>query len=332
MTTEPPPVVITVTPNPGLDLTYTLPAKGSRGVEVHRASSSTLEASGKGVNVSRALQTVAVPTCAVLPVGGPTGRYLVELLDDEQVPHRVVPQEGHTRVNTTVLRPQDETFKVNGPGAPLTTAEQDALLVATRLALEDALAPRGQTWVAVCGSLPPGVSPHLVTDLVELAHAYGARCAVDVSGDALSAALHARADLVAPNRGELADVVDGTLGAAGVQDLAHVALSLSRETGSHLLVSLGPEGALYADAHRLLHGTATPLTPVNSAGAGDALLAGWLSTTADPRSRLATAVAWGRSACLSPTTVDNRHGLRDSEPIVVTVLDDRGREATEGSL
>jgi 1-phosphofructokinase len=332
MTTGSPLVVITVTPNPGLDLTYTLPVTGSRDVEVHRASGSTLEASGKGVNVSRALHAFEVATCAVLPAGGPAGRCLVELLDDESVPHRVVPQEGHTRINTTLLRPEDETVKVNGSGAPLTPAEQDAVLTATRLALEDALTAGGQIWVAVCGSLPPGVTPHLVTDLVELAHAHGARCAVDVSGDALGAALAAQADLVAPNRDELAHLVDGGLGTAGLQDVAHVALALSRDTRSHLLVSLGRDGALYADGHHVLHGSAEPLTPVNSAGAGDALLAGWLSTTADPRSRLARAVGWGRSACLSATTVDSRPGQRDSAPIAVTVLEGRDLEAGDRPL
>ena len=62
-------MIITVTLNPSLDLTYTLSEVG-RDIDVHRASSSTLEASGKGVNVSRILNKAAVPTVAVLPVGG----------------------------------------------------------------------------------------------------------------------------------------------------------------------------------------------------------------------------------------------------------------------
>lgn len=67
-----PNVIITVTLNPSLDLTYTLREVG-RDIDVHRASRSTLEASGKGVNVSRTLNKVAVPTVAVLPVGGVIG-------------------------------------------------------------------------------------------------------------------------------------------------------------------------------------------------------------------------------------------------------------------
>jgi 1-phosphofructokinase len=316
-TASPPPAVVTVTPNPGLDVTYVLPAS-TQASEVSRASRSTLEASGKGVNVSRALHAVGVPTCAVLPVGGPTGRCLVELLEDDQVPHRIVPQQGHTRINTTALRPGADTVKLNGPGAALTTEEQEALLATTRLAIEDARSAHAETWLAVCGSLPPGVAPRLVTELVHLAHAHGAKCAVDASGGALESALRAKADLLAPNRDELADVLHGGTRIGGLEEAVDVAVSLSKETGSHLLISMGADGALYADGVQALHATAPPLTPVNTAGAGDALLAGWLTTTADARSRLAVAVRWGRSACLSPTTVDSRPGSRNPQAVTVT--------------
>jgi 1-phosphofructokinase len=143
---------------------------------------------------------------------------------------------------------------------------------------------------------------------------------VDASGDALTAALHAHADLVAPNRDELADVIDGEVDTTNLHELARVALSLSVATASHQLISLGRDGALYADGKGVLLATAAPLTPVNTAGAGDALLAGWFATTGDARSRLAEAVRWGRSACLSATTVDSRPGLRDTEPVTVTGL------------
>jgi 1-phosphofructokinase len=316
--------VITVTANPGLDLTYTLPDDLGQDVEVWRATSSTLEASGKGVNVSRALHAVGVPTCAVLPAGGPTGRYLAELLDDDHVPHRIVPQEGHTRVNTTALRPGGETVKMNGPGAALTAAEQETLLGETRAALEDARAADSETWLAVAGSLPPGATAGLVHDLVRLAHTHGARCAVDASGPALRAALEAHADLLAPNRDELAEVLGIQLGGSGLHELADVVASVSADTGARLLVSLGRDGAMYADGEGVLHATAPPLTPVNTAGAGDALLAGWLSSTAEAGSRLATAVSWGRSACLSATTVDSRPGLRDDQRVVIERLGNAG--------
>ena len=45
------------------------------------------------------------------------------------------------------------------------------------------------------------------------------------------------------------------------------------------------------------------MTPVNTAGAGDALLSGWLGGAGAPAERMARAIRWSRAACLAPTTV-----------------------------
>lgn len=307
-------MIITVTLNPALDLTYTFAEASDHDVDVQRATKSSLEASGKGVNVSRALAKVGTLTCAVLPAGGSTGRALVELLADDGVSCRVTRHEGQTRVNTTALRPDGVTVKLNGPGAPLSRAEQDGLLGETEAALHDA---RGQrdVWLAVCGSLPPGVDSRLIADLIELAHRCGAKCAVDASGDALAVALDAGADLLAPNRRELADVSPSAPAAGPIEGLADATRALSLKTGAELLVSLGADGALHTDGRHVIYGAGPALIPVNTAGAGDALLAGWLAGDGEPRERLARAIAWGRSACLAETTVDPAPGTGDSAQI-----------------
>ncbi len=316
-------MIVTVTPNPGLDLTYVLgPEEPGSDVEVHRAESSTLEASGKGVNISRALHGAGVPTCAVLPAGGATGRHLLDLLGAAGVPCRAIAQGGDTRVNTSAIRPGRPTLKLNGPGGTFTAAEQGELLAATTTALAEADDDDPDArWLAVCGSLPPGAELDLVSQLVSVARAEGAKCVVDASGDALRVALEVGVDLVAPNRDELSVVSAAVREAADLPALAEAARGLSRSTGTHLLVSLGPDGALFTDGTVVLRAWGPPLTPVNTAGAGDALLAGWLSGQGDDlRARLARAVAWGRSACLSPTTVDTDPGAHDLGPVWVEEL------------
>jgi 1-phosphofructokinase len=316
-------VIITVTPNPGLDLTYTFSDDEADG-DVRRAERSTLEASGKGVNVSRALTAAGVATCAVLPSGGRTGRFLVELLAAAAVPYRAVPQADDVRINTTAVTSHRPTLKLNGPGARLTPSEQDLLVSQTARAADDAVAGGTvEVWVAVCGSLPPGADEGLVERLIEAVRAAGARCAVDTSGPALQAAIDAGADLIAPNRYELAVVAPEAHHAVTVRDVAVAARATARRTGVQLLVSLGAEGALYANGEITLHAYGPPLTPVNTAGAGDALLAGWFSTGGDddPVERLRTAVAWGRSAVLSQTTVDLQPGRRDNAVVTVTDLE-----------
>lgn len=307
------PLVVTVTPNASLDLTYRL-ADGDRldreDVEVHRAVGVILEASGKGVNVTRTLARAGVRSIAVLPVGGATGAQLQDLLAAEGIEHVAVPVDGDTRVNTTALEPLGRTVKLNGPGPALAPQQAQALLAAATQAL--ALAGSGPddepAWLVVSGSLPPGAGPDLIARLVEVARAGGARCAVDTSGPALALALEAGADLLAPNASELAAISPEVAAVLTGPDPHGAALlaAVGRTAAVHgceLLVSLGADGAVWTDGLLALRARAEAAVPVNTAGAGDALLAGWLVGDGSARDRLGRAVSWGRAACLAPTTV-----------------------------
>jgi len=297
-------VIVTVTPAPGLDRTYTalqfLPGR------VNRATSSVVEASGKGVNVSRALAAAGAATVALLPVGGPEGRQLGDLLAAD------VP----TRTNTTLAVNGEPTTKVNAPSLEL----PDRVWAELRERLGDLLARHPGAWVLCSGSTPPGAE-RLPAQLIELARRFGARSAVDSSGPALAAALDAGPDLIAPNHVELAEMVgidphfldpDGKDSAAGglVDMAAGWSASVARRTGGAVLVTLGASGAVYSDAGGSWHAVSPPIVPVNTVGAGDALLAGFLSVAgtahaghpAAPGGALATAVAWGTSACAMPST------------------------------
>lgn len=307
-------MIVTLTLNPSLDLTYTLAETEVGQVEVHRATTATIEASGKGVNVSRALHANGRPTIAVLPLGGTTGHHLAELLETAGVPFRGIAQRADTRVNTTLAVGGRHTAKVNGPGGRLTDADLAALRREVDAALRSAASEHREhrepgddgdeeLWLAVCGSLPPGVDPAVVGEFVTLAHARGARCAIDASGPALAAAISAGADLLAPNQLELAEVDTAAAAAASLHDLASVAVDVAAATGAALLVSLGAQGALFTDGNVVIHGHGPALTPVNTAGAGDALLSGWLAGAAAPANRMQRAIRWGRAACMSSTTV-----------------------------
>ena len=71
-------MIVTLTPNPSIDRAVVIEAL--RRGEVHRATGSRIDPGGKGVNVSRALAAQDADTLAVLPVGGPEGHLLEELL------------------------------------------------------------------------------------------------------------------------------------------------------------------------------------------------------------------------------------------------------------
>jgi 1-phosphofructokinase len=205
------------------------------------------------------------------------------------------------------------------------------LVASTAAALAHARAadPGSAHWLAVCGSLAGGRAEDVLRRLVAVAHQAGARCAVDTSSGALAAAVRAGADLLSPNATELSDLVGPDAAFATGADVdpgivADVAAGVARSAGGQLLVSLGARGAVWTDGVAARHAAGTPIVPQNPAGAGDALLAGWLAgpVGASPSSaesgeegdaRLARGVAWGAAACLSAGTVASAPLLRAAD-------------------
>ena len=89
-------MIITVTPNPSIDRTVTLPARLVRGA-VHRVQSVSTEPGGKGVNVARALTLAGLDTLAILPAGGRDP--ILSALQSCGVPFYAVPVDGAVRTN-----------------------------------------------------------------------------------------------------------------------------------------------------------------------------------------------------------------------------------------
>jgi 1-phosphofructokinase len=286
-------MIVTLTPNPSVDRTVTLP-RLERGA-VLRATESREDPGGKGLNVSRALAANGTASTAVFPVGGVYGRLMLNLLEGEPVTLGAVAISEAIRANITIVEPDGTTTKVNEPGPALTASEADALRSA---ALE---ASRGASWVVCCGSLPPGLSDDFYAQLIRHCNERGVRVAVDTSGEPMSAALAAKPALIKPNRIELAEAVGRELGTIGeVIDAASALVETGIET---VVISLGRDGALLVDAAGAVQAAAGIGRPVSTVGAGDALLAGYLhavDTGSDRRSALVTAVAFGSAAVLLP--------------------------------
>ncbi|BDX34192.1 1-phosphofructokinase [Mycobacterium antarcticum] len=282
-------MIVTVTPNPSLDRTLHLPLLQPG--EVNRATVTMTEPSGKGVNVALALHGVGVDVCAVLPVGGAAGLEIVAALEALGLDTVGVPIAGTVRSNVSLVESDGRSTKVNEPGPTLTREEVDALCAAA--------GARGER-VLWAGSLPSGFAPSRLAGAVAEARAAGRWVAVDGSGAALAAVLDNARDglpnLIKPNADELADVLGTTLRTLG--DVTAAARTLVDRGVGSVLVSLGGDGALLVDANlpEPLYGTAPTQRVVNTVGAGDAFLAGFLAVPAGGAGALASALQFGATA------------------------------------
>ncbi|NBM18864.1 1-phosphofructokinase [Streptomyces sp. GC420] len=279
-------MILTVTPNPSLDRTYEVPSL-ERG-EVLRATGDRMDPGGKGVNVSRAVAAAGHRTLAVMPLGGPAGAVLSDLLREEGIEVAGVPVAGPTRSNISVAEPDGTLTKINAPGPELTATEAESLLETVGARSADA------DWIACCGSLPRGLGPEWYAELVARAHRAGARIALDTSGPSLIAALRERPDVVKPNAEELSEAVGRPLLTVG--DAVKAAEELRQLGARTVLASLGADGQLLVDDSGVRYGTAHVAAVRSNVGAGDASLAGFLAAGGSGSAALAAAVAHGAAA------------------------------------
>lgn len=286
-------MILTVTPAPALDLTLELDqvVLGA----VNRSDHSEREASGKGVNVSWALHRAGIPTLALYPAGGSGAGFMTSALEQAGMPQRLVPIEAELRTNVTLRPHLGHETKVNSPGSPLTSTEITRLLEA----IDDELTRA--TDMCLCGSAPTGAPENLMPEIISLAKARGVRTLVDTSGKALDAAIQAAPEIVTPNLHELYELTHHPLDTLGAVEKA---ASMVRERGIEtVVVTLGASGAMLVDSDGALWARAKGVQPRNSVGAGDALLAGFVSARDDTSTMLATAVWWASSAVESLTTL-----------------------------
>jgi len=279
-------MIITLTPNPSVDRTLFVDAL-PRGAVI-RSRGVRSEPSGKGVNVALALRAHQHDALAVLPVGGPIGAQLTGMLQATDVDHITVPISGEIRSNISLVEPDGTVTKVNEPGPALSPSEIEALIAA---ALKDT---HDVTWLAACGSLPPQTPEDLYARLTADAHRSGVRIAVDSSGAPLRAAVAAGPDLVKPNAEELAEATGRDLRTLG--DVLDAAAILCSQGAGAVLASLGADGAVLLEDGTALHAETPDVQVVSTVGAGDALLAGFLSAGGRGEQALRTAMVWAAAA------------------------------------
>ncbi|MFC7929040.1 1-phosphofructokinase family hexose kinase [Streptomyces cinereoruber] len=282
-------MIVTVTLNTALDLTYRVPALTPRAS--HRVTQVIERPGGKGLNVARVLAALGYETVATGFAGGATGAVLRDGLAATPVRDELVETAGSTRRTVAVVDAADgDTTQLNEPGPTVTAAEWEAFRARFTALLDGAAA------VALCGSLPPGIHVGAYAELVRLARAAAVPVLLDTSGEPLRRGIAARPDLVKPNADELAQLT-------GAREPRRATLD-ARRRGAHAVVSsLGPEGLLAATPEGLWR--AAPPAPVkgNPTGAGDSAVAGLLSGLVDGvpwPDRLVRAVALSAATVLSP--------------------------------
>lgn len=302
--------VVTLTPSPVVDRVYffTDLVPGT----VNRATAVEEGLGGNGINVARTLKLAGNPTMAVIPASE-ADRTKAALLQSVSAPVATVPVSTSFRVNTVLVDSRGTTTNANQRPGILPLREWWSICEAT---LREVLALDAD-WLVVAGALPltEDGQPADLDWLLREARAAGTKVCLDVNGpDLCRWAATGLVDLVKPNVPELEAFAGRKLTTVG--DVVRAAEALRRAGVGAVLASMGADGLIGSGPDGVLWARA-PRTPVvNTTGAGDAALAGFLSEAClepqgpdGPRNRawsfskaLARSAAWGALAVARTTT------------------------------
>ena len=269
-------MIYTITLNPALDKTVVIPSFMVD--QVNRITQVRLDPGGKGVNVSKMIASLGGTSVAVAALGGMAGEQWKRLAENCGFAVHVIPAEGETRTNVKVVDPILHTnTDINEPGAAI----GDTVLNNWLEQLAQTLQP--EDIFVMSGSVPASVGADIYGRLTALCHQRGAKAMVDAEGPLLKAALAKKPYLVKPNHHELAAYVGH--GLTSVEDMAEAAEQMIQAGAEHVLVSMGPEGALLCWRDEMVVGAeqetngrcclrvnAPKVSVVSTVGAGDSMV------------------------------------------------------------
>ena len=235
--------------------------------EVNTVETLGLFPAGKGINVAKVLKDLGVEVA----VGGFLGEdnvgdfetlFKKQGLEDKF--HRVA---GKTRINVKITETEADVTDLNFLGYQITPEAwqqftADSLAYCQNFGI-----------VAVCGSLPRGVSPELFADWLNQLHQAGVKVVLDSSNAALTAGLKAHPWLVKPNHRELEAWIGHPLNS--LDEIIAAAKRLKAEGIANVIISMGENGSLWLNDQAVIQAQPPKCeNVVSTVGAGDSMVAG----------------------------------------------------------
>ena len=259
-------MIYTLTLNPAIDYVMTLP--DFREGAVNRSSSEEIFFGGKGINVSIILNRLGIPSTALGFTAGFTGEAIEQGLSAQGIIADFIRlSNGNSRINIK-LKSSRET-EINGQGPSISPSDIQRLFYKLNSVQSGDI-------LIIAGSIPTSLPENIYEQILSHLCRKDVLFAVDAAGELLTSVLKYRPFLIKPNHIELGDIF-------GVQittpDQAAVyAVKLQKQGAKNVLVSMAAQGSVLLDENGIVLTLKAPAgKAVNSVGAGDSMLAGFIA-------------------------------------------------------
>lgn len=295
-------MIYTVTLNPSID--YIVHVEQLQLGDINRIKKDFKLPGGKGINVSRILKRIHSDSTALGFIGGFTGSFIQNWLNNEGITCQFTPVHDDTRINIK-LKSESET-EINGPGPAITNEEIQEL--------KQALSHISQGDIVVLsGSTPTGLRKGFYQELIQIIKDKEADFVIDTTGQDLMDALEQQPLLVKPNNHELAELYNTSF--SSVEEIIPYGQKLLAAGAKNVLISMAGDGALLFTGDEVYQSNVLKRPLKNSVGAGDSMIAGFVGNFAKNHDAV-EAFRWG-VACGSATAFSDDLA---SEDFIETLL------------
>lgn len=259
-------MIYTVTFNPALD--YIVNMDNLKLGETNRSTSEMILSGGKGINVSIVLKNLGFDNVALGFVAGFTGEEIENGTRKLGITTDFIHlKEGLSRINVK-LKANEET-EVNGTGPIISENELNALYGKLENLKKDDI-------LVLAGSVPNTLPQDIYEKIMEMLQDKGIKIVVDATKDLLLNVLKYKPFLIKPNNHELSEIFGVEIKTE--QEIIDYAKKLQDKGARNVLVSRAGDGAiLIAENGDIYKSPAPKGKVVNSVGAGDSMVAGFIA-------------------------------------------------------
>jgi tagatose 6-phosphate kinase len=270
--------ILCVAANPSIDRLYEVERLVPG--EVHRPTTVTARAGGKGLNAARAAAAIGAQVTAAALIGGHAGSWIADRLTEAGIEVVVARSPAETRTCVSVVDRENgrlTEFYERGESVPAEDWERLVTAITARLEHGDIAA------MTLSGSLPTGAPVDGFAHLVRVASAAGVLVLADVYGPALAAVLLECPAIVKVNAAEAAEILGSDASAAHDPDGAvTLARGIVARGAARVVVTLGAGGSIGIDVDGSpIHLGSPAVQGAYPVGSGDAFLAGLATATVD---------------------------------------------------
>ena len=259
-------MIYTVTFNPSLDYIVTVDVLKTG--EVNRTSSEMILPGGKGINVSIVLKHLGMDNTALGFISGFTGEEIRRRVKEQGVGEAFIElKNGWSRINMKIR--SEEESEINGQG-PVIDENAVAKLFEKLEHLSE-----GDVLV-LAGSIPNTMPDTIYGDILAKLEGKGIQIVVDATKDLLVNVLKYHPFLIKPNHHELGEIFQTTF--QNREEIIRHAKKLQEMGARNVLISMAGDGAvLVSETGEVYESEAPKGVVVNSVGAGDSMVAGFLA-------------------------------------------------------